>query len=111
PTLPCPSSHTPSPSEPSSLSLHDALPISRPLSKRTGAFAVSKLSGRRRWGRGLSFARARRRPKQKQGTATRLPKTQKPAWQRVLDRKSTRLNSSHVSISYAVFCLNKKKES
>src|SRR5699024_11454702 len=24
-----------------------------------------------------------------------------------LDRKSTRLNSSHVSISYAVFCLNK----
>src|SRR5437868_15522056 len=26
------------------------------------------------------------------------------------DRKSTRLNSSHVSISYAVFCLNKKKE-
>src|SRR5437868_10343773 len=27
-----------------------------------------------------------------------------------LDRKSTRLNSSHVSISYAVFCLKKKKE-
>src|SRR5690606_41338463 len=27
-----------------------------------------------------------------------------------LDRKSTRLNSSHVKISYAVFCLNKKKE-
>src|SRR6266704_5457214 len=27
----------------------------------------------------------------------------------VRDRKSTRLNSSHVSISYAVFCLNKKK--
>src|SRR5699024_11549922 len=26
-----------------------------------------------------------------------------------LDRKSTRLNSSHVSISYAVFCLKKKK--
>src|SRR6266513_5080047 len=25
------------------------------------------------------------------------------------DRKSTRLNSSHVSISYAVFCLKKKK--
>src|SRR3989442_7031866 len=25
-----------------------------------------------------------------------------------LDRKSTRLNSSHVRISYAVFCLNKK---
>src|SRR5699024_11277256 len=26
-----------------------------------------------------------------------------------VDRKSTRLNSSHVSISYAVFCLTKKK--
>src|SRR5438445_8091372 len=26
----------------------------------------------------------------------------------VLDRKSTRLNSSHANISYAVFCLNKK---
>src|SRR5207253_10299812 len=42
-------------------------------------------------------------------------------WQRVdaarwlpaafdLDRKSTRLNSSHVAISYAVFCLKKKKQ-
>src|SRR5699024_11560531 len=29
--------------------------------------------------------------------------------QRFQDRKSTRLNSSHVSISYAVFCLKKKK--
>src|SRR5690606_38910041 len=28
----------------------------------------------------------------------------------VLDRKSTRLNSSHVKISYAVFCLKKKKK-
>src|SRR5207302_8633819 len=27
----------------------------------------------------------------------------------LLDRKSTRLNSSHVKISYAVFCLKKKK--
>src|SRR5207249_10256738 len=32
------------------------------------------------------------------------PERIKPA-----DRKSTRLNSSHVSISYAVFCLKKKK--
>src|SRR5207249_6075727 len=30
--------------------------------------------------------------------------------ERGLDRKSTRLNSSHVSISYAVFCLKKKKK-
>src|SRR2546427_8445928 len=34
------------------------------------------------------------------------------AWQarRSLDRKSTRLNSSHSQISYAVFCLKKKKK-
>src|SRR5207249_8602087 len=31
--------------------------------------------------------------------------------ERRVDRKSTRLNSSHVSISYAVFCLKKKKSS
>src|SRR5699024_11247716 len=30
--------------------------------------------------------------------------------ERMGDRKSTRLNSSHVSISYAVFCLKKKKK-
>src|SRR2546422_1432249 len=33
----------------------------------------------------------------------------KPAAQQALDRKSTRLNSSHGYISYAVFCLKKKK--
>src|SRR3712207_7191365 len=31
------------------------------------------------------------------------------ALQPVIDRKSTRLNSSHANISYAVFCLKKKK--
>src|SRR3712207_8558361 len=30
---------------------------------------------------------------------------------RILDRKSTRLNSSHANISYAVFCLKKKHNS
>src|SRR2546430_12367618 len=30
-------------------------------------------------------------------------------WDRILDRKSTRLNSSHSQISYAVFCLKKKR--
>src|SRR3712207_8201104 len=30
---------------------------------------------------------------------------------RAVDRKSTRLNSSHATISYAVFCLKKKKNS
>src|SRR4051812_48327577 len=33
-----------------------------------------------------------------------------PASIPVSDRKSTRLNSSHMSISYAVFCLKKKKK-
>src|SRR5207249_11138014 len=37
--------------------------------------------------------------------ANPLPRSQQ--W--IGDRKSTRLNSSHVSISYAVFCLKKKK--
>src|SRR5437870_8362117 len=32
-----------------------------------------------------------------------------PACHRDQDRKSTRLNSSHVAISYAVFCLKKKR--
>src|SRR5688572_32489594 len=32
------------------------------------------------------------------------------SWLIVLDRKSTRLNSSHSQISYAVFCLKKKKK-
>src|SRR3712207_7334910 len=32
-------------------------------------------------------------------------------WKYGADRKSTRLNSSHANISYAVFCLKKKKSS
>src|SRR5437773_7975542 len=36
-----------------------------------------------------------------------LPTSQRP-WG--TDRKSTRLNSSHITISYAVFCLKKKKK-
>src|SRR3989344_7058765 len=35
--------------------------------------------------------------------------TNKIDYDELLDRKSTRLNSSHMSISYAVFCLKKKK--
>src|SRR5437870_12988419 len=40
------------------------------------------------------------------------PRSDRPApgvGRRSRDRKSTRLNSSHVAISYAVFCLKKKK--
>src|SRR5690606_40014205 len=39
----------------------------------------------------------------------RLRESRLPALRRSIDRKSTRLNSSHVKISYAVFCLKKKK--
>src|SRR5439155_25672390 len=45
-----------------------------------------------------------RQPKTKNSIAT-LPM---PSALEPLDRKSTRLNSSHVAISYAVFCLKKK---
>src|SRR5690242_20848873 len=61
------------------LSLHDALPISR-----LSAITTPPAS----------------RP------ATRPPRKPAPT----VDRKSTRLNSSHMSISYAVFCLKKKKK-
>src|SRR5258707_11899149 len=43
----------------------------------------------------------RRRPREARGLHTRGKAKQ--------DRKSTRLNSSHANISYAVFCLKKKK--
>src|SRR5438067_10446929 len=45
---------------------------------------------------------AARRPGTPRGPRRRAPRGR--------DRKSTRLNSSHVSISYAVFCLKKKKK-
>src|SRR3989442_6525957 len=39
---------------------------------------------------------------------TVIPLRARPPLRSLLDRKSTRLNSSHVRISYAVFCLKKK---
>src|SRR5215469_17129746 len=50
------------------------------------------------------------RPAPRSGSPPRLPPpgTARPG--RAPDRKSTRLNSSHVEISYAVFCLKKKKK-
>src|SRR5215510_15618734 len=51
------------------------------------------------------------------GAARRVPRSEcghivsrRPPNRRSRDRKSTRLNSSHVAISYAVFCLKKKKK-
>src|SRR3712207_8052761 len=78
------------------LSLHDALPISRvaaPRSKPTPG--QGDLAPSRRWWE----ARRAGRPR----LVRRGPLEPRQ------DRKSTRLNSSHANISYAVFCLKKKK--
>src|SRR5690349_23509925 len=45
-------------------------------------------------------------PATRDGEGPQLPVARSP----LEDRKSTRLNSSHVEISYAVFCLKKKKK-
>src|SRR5699024_12526322 len=74
----------------SPLSLHDALPICVAyVDTAHGAFAHHH----------TAFAQA-------QGELERVASDGEEA----ADRKSTRLNSSHVSISYAVFCLKKKKK-
>src|SRR5690242_21483083 len=79
------------------LSLHDALPI---LSRRPAAHP----GGRAATGqRARLFSRGRFLPVRDRHQGTKV-------CQRSLDRKSTRLNSSHMSISYAVFCLKKKKD-
>src|SRR6266496_5327625 len=70
---------------------------------RSTLFPYTTLFRSRRW--------ARRRP----GRSSRgplAPASARRAGRRVRrrDRKSTRLNSSHVEISYAVFCLKKKKK-
>src|SRR5699024_12573721 len=70
------------------LSLHDALPILVASHFQENAF------------NSLAFGDL-----SKEHAITTAPIDKSP--QR--DRKSTRLNSSHVSISYAVFCLKKKK--
>src|SRR5437867_11622442 len=65
---------------------------------RRGALAL--LGGTRPVGRGLGSGGRRPAPGRVAGPPGRL---------RRQDRKSTRLNSSHRTISYAVFCLKKKK--
>src|SRR2546427_7895364 len=79
------------------LSLHDALPISR----MRWQTSTENLRGPT-IGRGpRDSSRAMRTP----GTVWR----DTGSWT-LRDRKSTRLNSSHSQISYAVFCLKKKKK-
>src|SRR3712207_6894358 len=46
----------------------------------------------------------------KPSSRTALMGEQPNPWDLLQDRKSTRLNSSHANISYAVFCLKKKKK-
>src|SRR5206468_5652716 len=93
---------------PHTLSLHDALPIfglgvaldvPPLLVGREEAPERDHGAGRRELG--LGDAQFRAAPLTGQGRGRRGPGGQ--------DRKSTRLNSSHDQISYAVFCLKKKK--
>src|SRR3712207_7321937 len=83
------------------LSLHDALPIwPRP----------DRCPARRGEGRQVRIAGCFcRRPKLLRRRAEALPLGARRRRRPLLDRKSTRLNSSHANISYAVFCLKKKK--
>src|SRR5690606_40814116 len=93
------------------LSLHDALPISFKPSYVSGD--NSFLTRHNNWNPvcngGLVYAAlAIFEDEQEQATAIierALESSKLP-----LDRKSTRLNSSHVKISYAVFCLKKKNK-
>src|SRR2546430_10369709 len=79
------------------LSLHDALPISVGLSQ----------SGEQRPGLPVHFSRGPRRARQED--QRRDGDGGHAGARKRRDRKSTRLNSSHSQISYAVFCLKKKK--
>src|SRR3712207_7458896 len=47
--------------------------------------------------------------REEQATPDRVGQGTTHRGERIEDRKSTRLNSSHANISYAVFCLKKKK--
>src|SRR5690349_23573001 len=89
------------------LSLHDALPISRRGEQREAepvhAPALERARRARRQDRPLRQALAQRLER----LAGRRREVR--GRRRGGDRKSTRLNSSHVEISYAVFCLKKKR--
>src|SRR5690348_17872695 len=58
------------------------------------------------------FRSPSRRPRRRRGVWRRphAPRATRRRARSRRDRKSTRLNSSHPSISYAVFCLKKKKK-
>src|SRR5690606_40499650 len=93
----------------STLSLHDALPISSPLGPGGSlAFTVLLTEDGRLWE--LLNPQAVMPGAGVDRDVLRALLVADPAMGAMLtDRKSTRLNSSHVKISYAVFCLKKKK--
>src|SRR3712207_8798084 len=87
------------------LSLHDALPILiDALDRDLVHVRAEQLAGE------ISRA-ARRQPVRGVDLLPADPLEDEDALRDVrVDRKSTRLNSSHANISYAVFCLKKKKQ-
>src|SRR5439155_24616027 len=90
------------------LSLHDALPISpRPRLERLAFRFPCRPFGQRSQGK-WDFVGS---PELQTAIAPLSFDTTKEHSRDGQDRKSTRLNSSHVAISYAVFCLKKKKRS
>src|SRR5207302_7103236 len=102
--------NAPAPTETYTLSLHDALPIYGSPGSRAQARGEGGAPGSPRQDAQDNRARdqnaARRRWKRRgAGEHHRSPARGGRA-----DRKSTRLNSSHVKISYAVFCLKKKNK-
>src|SRR3712207_7010519 len=82
------------------LSLHDALPISPAPRGGPGGAAAPAVHARR----------ARLLPRQAAGIRAHGGPLRRQGGGAEGDRKSTRLNSSHANISYAVFCLKKKKK-
>src|SRR5699024_11613538 len=88
------------------LSLHDALPISTDAGLGAAQYVGLNLDVGRKAFSADGVVELLGRMAELGFTALHLHLTET---HRVGDRKSTRLNSSHVSISYAVFCLKKKK--
>src|SRR3712207_8546709 len=89
----------------STLSLHDALPISRGRTAAT-AHGAALLVGLANY---LLIASVPRLAQTPESTGYGFGTSVVVAGLVLLDRKSTRLNSSHANISYAVFCLKKKQ--
>src|SRR5690349_23436228 len=95
-------------SELCTLSLHDALPISVALCLRDAGVSASAVDYVNAHATGTPLGDVAEGCALRNGLGVRGQNV--PVSGTKGDRKSTRLNSSHVEISYAVFCLKKKKE-